>query len=256
MGKGARPVERDADEYARRRAHARREGVVDRGGEIGGGVQRDQELVFDEQSKSIRLVVWLDVFLVASRCRTCLSEACFQGVKLPGNSKQKQRESRLKSGWHRGYILTLVRVLRNPRRGMANTLVEYDSMSRRAGKSKVVGVQVFRGVDFNDWLRLFMQVRFTMCFVFRWPDMIFQYAFLLTKRGQYEIADEVLRHILVSNAYQSRERQDSIRLALISKLYHLYNIQGLMTDVSMCYSCWTAYRSCRACSETDNNPPV
>ena len=129
-------------------------------------------------------------------------------------------------------------------------------MSRRAGKSKVVGVQVFRGVDFNDWLRLFMQVRFTMRFVFRSPDMIFQYAFLLTKRGQYEIADEVLRHILVSNAYQSRERQDSIRLALISKLYHLYNIQGLMTDVSMCYSCWTAYGSCRACSETDNNPPV
>ncbi|KAF8332446.1 hypothetical protein F5887DRAFT_996848 [Amanita rubescens] len=81
--------------------------------------------------------------------------------------------------------------------------LEYDSMSRRAGKSKVIGVQVFRSVNFDDWLRLFMQ-----------------YAFLLTKRGQYEIADEVLRHILVSNAYQSRERQDSIRLALITCAIH------------------------------------
>ena len=45
---------------------------------------------------------------------------------------------------------------------MANGLnLEYDSMSRRAGKSKAVGVQVFRGVNFDDWLRLFMQVRIT-----------------------------------------------------------------------------------------------
>ena len=110
-------------------------------------------------------------------------------------------------------------------------------MSRRAGKSKIVGVKVFRGVDFDDWLRLFMQARLTTCLVFSWPDMILQYAFLLTKRGQYEIADEVLRHILVSNAYQSRERQDSIRLALISKPYQLYNIQDFMTDISMCYPC-------------------
>lgn len=65
--------------------------------------------------------------------------------------------------------------------------------------------------------------------------MVFQYAFLLTKRGQFEIADEVLRHILVSNAYQSRERQDSIRLALISKYHHLSDIPNLMTHFSVCY---------------------
>ncbi len=48
---------------------------------------------------------------------------------------------------------------------MANRLyLEYDSMSRRAGKSKVVGIQVFRSVNFDDWLRLFMQVRITSCF--------------------------------------------------------------------------------------------
>jgi len=48
-------------------------------------------------------------------------------------------------------------------------------------------------------------------------SIIGQYCFLLTQRGQYDLADEILRHILVSNAYQSRMRQDSIRLALISK---------------------------------------
>ncbi|KAF8631751.1 hypothetical protein AX15_002207 [Amanita polypyramis BW_CC] len=81
--------------------------------------------------------------------------------------------------------------------------LEHDTLSKKAGKSKVVGVQVFRGVNFDEWLKLFMQ-----------------YAFLLTKRDQYEIADEVLRHILVSNAYQSRERQDSIRIALITCAIH------------------------------------
>jgi hypothetical protein len=49
---------------------------------------------------------------------------------------------------------------------MANRVyLEYDSMSRRAGKSKVIGVQVFRSVNFDDWLRLFMQVRISSCFI-------------------------------------------------------------------------------------------
>ena len=49
--------------------------------------------------------------------------------------------------------------------------------------------------------------------------MVFQYAFQLTKRGQYELADEILRHISFSNAYQRRETQDSIRFALIGEHY-------------------------------------
>jgi general transcription factor 3C polypeptide 3 (transcription factor C subunit 4) len=44
-----------------------------------------------------------------------------------------------------------------------------------------------------------------------------QYSFLLTKRDHWDLADEVLRHILLSNAYQSRELQDMIRLTLISE---------------------------------------
>lgn len=43
-----------------------------------------------------------------------------------------------------------------------------------------------------------------------------QYSFQLTKRGQYELADEVLRHVSFSNAYQSPETQDTLRYALIS----------------------------------------
>ncbi|TFY79029.1 hypothetical protein EWM64_g4983, partial [Hericium alpestre] len=64
-------------------------------------------------------------------------------------------------------------------------------------------VTVFRTISFDDWLELFMQ-----------------YAFLLTRRGQYDVADEVLRHILFSNAYLSRSYQDKIRLALIAIAIH------------------------------------
>ncbi|TFK37274.1 hypothetical protein BDQ12DRAFT_736397 [Crucibulum laeve] len=77
--------------------------------------------------------------------------------------------------------------------------IEREGMARKAAKHDDKGVDVFRGVSFDDWLRLFMQ-----------------YAFLLTKRGEYDLADEVLRHIMVSNAYQLPERQDSIRIALMT----------------------------------------
>ncbi|KAI6048063.1 hypothetical protein EDC04DRAFT_2556141 [Pisolithus marmoratus] len=60
-------------------------------------------------------------------------------------------------------------------------------------------VDSFRGVSFDNWLRIFMQ-----------------YAFTLTKRGDHELAEEVLRHILMSNAYRSKETQVVIRLAIIT----------------------------------------
>ncbi|CCM04149.1 uncharacterized protein FIBRA_06311 [Fibroporia radiculosa] len=61
------------------------------------------------------------------------------------------------------------------------------------------GVDVFRTIPFDEWLRLFLH-----------------YAFLLTKRGQYDSAHEILRHITYSSAYQTRVAQDTIRLALIT----------------------------------------
>ncbi|KIM89674.1 hypothetical protein PILCRDRAFT_812481 [Piloderma croceum F 1598] len=66
-------------------------------------------------------------------------------------------------------------------------------------EDKPTKVDIFRGVSFDNWLKLFMQ-----------------YSFQLTKRGQYEVADEVLRHISFSNAYQSLGTQDTIRYALIA----------------------------------------
>ncbi|CAA7263975.1 unnamed protein product [Cyclocybe aegerita] len=79
--------------------------------------------------------------------------------------------------------------------------LERDSPGRKSSRTGERGraVDVFRGVSFDDWLKLFMQ-----------------YCFMLTKRDQFETADEILRHIMASNAYQAKERQDSIRLALIT----------------------------------------
>ncbi|KAF9039737.1 hypothetical protein BJ165DRAFT_1406944 [Panaeolus papilionaceus] len=44
-------------------------------------------------------------------------------------------------------------------------------------------VTALRGVSFDDWLRLSMQ-----------------YCFILTKRGQYDVAEEIVRHITLSDA--------------------------------------------------------
>ncbi|KAJ7448791.1 TPR-like protein [Mycena latifolia] len=60
-------------------------------------------------------------------------------------------------------------------------------------------VDIFRGINFNDWLRLFIQ-----------------YCFILTENGDYKQADEVLRHILMSSAYQLSHSQDALRVALIA----------------------------------------
>ncbi|PCH42829.1 TPR-like protein [Wolfiporia cocos MD-104 SS10] len=80
-----------------------------------------------------------------------------------------------------------------------------DTISRKAksdGKSSST-VDTFRTVTFDEWLRLFMH-----------------YAFLLTRRDQYDLAQEILRHITYSNAYQGRAYQDTIKLALITCAAH------------------------------------
>ncbi|KIM61704.1 hypothetical protein SCLCIDRAFT_1215803 [Scleroderma citrinum Foug A] len=86
---------------------------------------------------------------------------------------------------------------------MASRL-ELNERDRHNRRSKDDGtscekVSHFRGVSFDDWLRIFMQ-----------------YAFILSKRGDDELAEEVLRHILMSNAYRSKETQVTIRLAIIT----------------------------------------
>ncbi|KAF7361060.1 TPR-like protein [Mycena sanguinolenta] len=76
----------------------------------------------------------------------------------------------------------------------------HDTTARKTRSGdKYNRVDVFRGINFDDWLRLF-----------------FQYSFILTKSGNYDRADEVLRHLMLSNAYQLPTAQDAIRVALIT----------------------------------------
>ncbi|RXW22111.1 hypothetical protein EST38_g3735 [Candolleomyces aberdarensis] len=101
--------------------------------------------------------------------------------------------------------------------------LERDSLARKAKSvDKPGSVNIFRGVSFDDWLR-----------------MIIQYCFVLTKRDQFDVADEVLRHILVSNAYQAPERQDAIRLALITCAISTQNYTAV---VDQCRKLVTRYQ--------------
>lgn len=43
-----------------------------------------------------------------------------------------------------------------------------------------------------------------------------QYAFLTTRRGQFDSADDLLRHLLYAVVYQKQKYQDIIRLTLAS----------------------------------------
>ncbi|KAJ7594254.1 hypothetical protein C8J56DRAFT_926291 [Mycena floridula] len=85
--------------------------------------------------------------------------------------------------------------------------LESDSLAKKAKRgSKIERVDVFRGVSFDEWLRIFMQ-----------------YSFNLTKNAQFDLAEEILRHILLSNAYLTRDLQDTIRIALITVAIHAKN---------------------------------
>lgn len=95
-----------------------------------------------------------------------------------------------------------------------------DTIARKAKGDGINpgGVDAFRTVSFDEWLRLFLHVRTAFPAISeQGHSHIPKYTFLLTRRDQYNLAQEVLRHILYSSAYQSRLAQDSIRLALISE---------------------------------------
>ncbi|EMD31266.1 hypothetical protein CERSUDRAFT_145423 [Gelatoporia subvermispora B] len=81
--------------------------------------------------------------------------------------------------------------------------LEGSSRKIKSEGTKGERLNAFRTISFDDWLRLFMQ-----------------YAFLLTKRGQYDHAQEILRHILFSNAYQGSSDKDTIHLTLMACSIH------------------------------------
>ncbi|KAJ7055549.1 hypothetical protein C8F01DRAFT_994021 [Mycena amicta] len=86
---------------------------------------------------------------------------------------------------------------------MANRLqldIAHQANARQTKSSaKYDTSDVFRGIKCEEWLELF-----------------FQYSVVLTRRGAYDEGEEVLRHLLMSSAYQQPVFQDRIRLALMA----------------------------------------
>ncbi|KAF7298515.1 TPR-like protein [Mycena kentingensis (nom. inval.)] len=77
--------------------------------------------------------------------------------------------------------------------------IAHEVNSRQKNKGLYEASDVFRGIKTDEWLQLFLQ-----------------YAALLTQRGEYDEGEEVLRHLLVSSAYQQPVYQNRIRLGLVA----------------------------------------
>jgi general transcription factor 3C polypeptide 3 (transcription factor C subunit 4) len=61
-----------------------------------------------------------------------------------------------------------------------------------------------------------------------------KYAFMLAQRGQHELADEILRHIQCSNAYQTRAAQDTLRLAIMSMSLVIKSESNVQYNIIAC----------------------
>jgi len=147
--------------------------------------------------------------------RATRSEACYQR----GRNNQQKLRKKMKMKWHLVSTWTLVsanlrQVFRHarPTKPIERVRLSHD---RANESSKAGAIDNFRSVTFDNWLRLFMQVRISPVYLRCRNSTNSQYAFLLTKRGKYELADEVLNHVLISNAFMDRQSQDTIHLALI-----------------------------------------
>ncbi|KAF7297042.1 TPR-like protein [Mycena indigotica] len=73
----------------------------------------------------------------------------------------------------------------------------------------------FRGITIDEWLELFLQACLLHLSIFLILTVL-QYSFVLTRQGDYDEAEEVLRHLLVSSAYKVPVYQDRIRIALMA----------------------------------------
>ncbi|KAL1686977.1 hypothetical protein GGG16DRAFT_63278 [Schizophyllum commune] len=81
----------------------------------------------------------------------------------------------------------------------AEKLIEMFRETRRLFTTDRVNEKIehFRTIHFDDWLRMTMQ-----------------YCFLVTRDDDYPLAEEILRHMMLSNAYVSQARQNTLRIAL------------------------------------------
>ncbi|GJJ15577.1 hypothetical protein Clacol_009855 [Clathrus columnatus] len=105
--------------------------------------------------------------------------------------------------------------------------LEYENISSKNGK-KPGKVTEFRCVSFDEWLLLYIE-----------------YAFLLTQRNQYPLAEEVLRHAMQSVVFQEPAMANSLRLALAACAIR---VKAYDTVVSMC-------RKLINCHQFNNGPP-
>ncbi|KAF8319099.1 TPR-like protein [Clavulina sp. PMI_390] len=86
-----------------------------------------------------------------------------------------------------------------------------DELHKTASSSKPV--TSFRGVTFD-----------------RWKLMIFQYAFLLTREGQYPLAQEVLQHISTSNIFSTFVDHSSFHLAMMTCAVHANDTDRIIKE--------------------------
>lgn len=73
---------------------------------------------------------------------------------------------RMKRGWHQDCILKWVSNLFDRTNADADELggkKEHDTLAKKSSSKNVKAVEVFRGVSFDDWLRVFMQAYHVRC---------------------------------------------------------------------------------------------
>lgn len=70
---------------------------------------------------------------------------------------------------------------------------------------------------------------------------------MLTRRDQYELAEEILRHFLLSRVYQEQKNQDTLRLSIISKF--TYSKDNKLLTASIAIACALYARKHSVCLE-------
>ncbi|EJD05267.1 TPR-like protein [Fomitiporia mediterranea MF3/22] len=80
---------------------------------------------------------------------------------------------------------------------------EKDDKEARKAQSRKAEATQFRGIHFDEWLTLAME-----------------YAFLLTRRQQIDAAEDVLRHLMMSTAFNGQKYQDTLRLTIATCALH------------------------------------
>ncbi|EJD52995.1 TPR-like protein [Auricularia subglabra TFB-10046 SS5] len=105
--------------------------------------------------------------------------------------------------------------------------LEIESTKTRRGRGYDPEKDVaYRDIAFEDWLTLFLD-----------------YAFLRTRRGHYQMADEVLKHVALSRPFSDQRSQDTLHIAMLGTLVScaVYE-QKPETIINVCRRFFHAYQ--------------